>query len=296
MPTIALNPELCKAEGNCAKMCPSRIFAMKEKGAPPEISREELCVKCGLCVAVCPGGALAHEGLDPARFERFGERPPTDPDAFVRCLVARRSIRAYKNKPVPRALLEKIARVAGFSPGSAHGGENWTRTVALVDGEERMRRVRDFTAEYMRRTDALLDGFFMRLFARVSEEVRGGRAMLGDMRMRLEELGAGRDAVTYDAPAAIFVHAPRGMPEPKAHCDAALMAMLLAAHAYGLGTCWNGYIAKAASGYKLKSFRELREWLGVPDHHDVYAAATIGYPAVTLHSLPHRETAIRWID
>jgi len=293
---ISLNGAACKGEGNCAKVCPSRIFTMEEKGAPPKIAHEELCIKCGICIAACPGRALSHSALDLAEFARLDGEPPIDAEAFTRCLVSRRSVRAYKNKPVPRELLEKIARVAGFSPGSAHGGENWTRTVSIVDGEANMKRVRDLTAKYMRKNAALLGGFFMGLFAKVNEEVRGGREMLGDMRMRVREHDEGRDAIVYGAPAAIFVHAPRGMPVPTAHCDAALMAMLLTAHAHGLGTCWNGYIAKAASGFKMRSFRELRELLDIPDHHDVFAAATVGYPAVSLHDLPHRETFIRWVD
>jgi len=28
----------------------------------------------------------------------------------------------------------------------------------------------------------------------------------------------------------------------------------------------------------------------------VYAATTLGYPKLRLHSLPHRETRLRWIE
>jgi nitroreductase len=255
-----------------------------------------LCVKCGQCIAVCPHGALAHDALDPARFERIAERQPLDADAFVQCLRQRRSVRAYKKQAVPRELLEKVVGVAGFAPCSAHGGEGWVRTVAVVAGEERMRRVLELTVEYLRRLDALLDSAMVRLMARWKEAPRGGRAMLPDLRMRLAEFDRGRDAITYGAPAALFIHTPRDTPEPEANCNAPMMAILLAAHAYGLGTCWNGYLAKAADGFKVKSFTAFRELLGIPAHHRVYAAATIGYPRFKPHSLPHRETRIRWIE
>jgi hypothetical protein len=72
--------------------------------------------------------------------------------------------------------------------------------------------------------------------------------------------------------------------------------MMLLAQSIGLGTCWNGYLTKAASGFKVKSFTAFRNFLEIPDHHDVYAAATVGYPAIKLHSVPHREVSVRWIE
>jgi hypothetical protein len=71
--------------------------------------------------------------------------------------------------------------------------------------------------------------------------------------------------------------------------------MMLMAHAVGLGTCWNGYLSKAASGFKMASFRALREMLEVPDHHDVYSAATVGFPHLKLHSVPERQTRTHWM-
>jgi hypothetical protein len=43
--------------------------------------------------------------------------------------------------------------------------------------------------------------------------------------MRLAEYDQGRDAITYDAPAAIFLHTPRDTPEPEANCNAVMMAI-----------------------------------------------------------------------
>ena len=74
-----------------------------------------------------------------------------------------------------------------------------------------------------------------------------------------------------------------------------MMAILLAAHAHGLGTCWNGYLSKAASGFKLARFTALRDMLDLPDHHDVYAAATVGFPRFRLHSVPQREARAHWV-
>lgn len=294
MYTINLDAERCKGDGACAQVCPVGIFQMTEKKEPPRIGGTELCVLCGQCIAVCPGGALSHSALDASGFQRIRDPQPLSAKRFVECMRQRRSVRAYKDKPVPRELLKEIVRVAGYAPTSAHGGEGWVRSATIVTGTENMRRVVDLTAAYMRRLGSLLDSAVVRLVARWKEAPRAGRAMLPDLRMRLAEFDQGRDMITYDAPAAIFVHTPRETPVPEADCDAAMMAILLAAHAHGLGACWNGFLAKAATGFRVKS--QLRELLQLPNHHDVYSAATIGYPRLRLHSLPHRETSIRWID
>jgi nitroreductase/NAD-dependent dihydropyrimidine dehydrogenase PreA subunit len=299
MHTLTVNHELCGGDGICAAICPARILRMGEKKAPPEVGEMGTCVLCGQCIAACPRGAIAHSALDAAGFERIEERQPLAPEAAMGFLRQRRSVRAYDNKPVPKELLARVVRIAGFAPTSAHGGEGWVRSVAIVTGAAAMRKVAELTAEHMRLMGKMLDHPVVRLLGRFGhwkDEVRSGRAMLPDLRMRLAEWKASRDVITYEAPAALFVHTPRAEPEPVATCQAALMAILYAAHAHGLGSCWNGYLTKAACAFKTPSFTELRDMLGIPRHHDVLAAATIGYPRFKLHSLPARQTNIRWVE
>jgi nitroreductase/NAD-dependent dihydropyrimidine dehydrogenase PreA subunit len=296
MHTITVDPQKCKGDGLCAAICPARVFRAEEAKKPPQVVDGAMCVLCGQCLAVCPHDAIAHSALDAARLEKIQDRQPVAPDAALDFLRQRRSVRAYEKKPVPRELLERIVRVAGFAPTSAHGGKGWVRSVAVVTGEKPMRRVAELTAEHMRRLGKMMDSPFARVIAHWKVALQSGREMLPDLRMRVAEWDAGRNAITYDAPAALFVHTPRREPEPEATCHAALMAILYAAHAHGLGTCWNGWLANAASAFKTPSFTAFREWLQLPDDHDVLAAATIGYPRFKLHSLPPRETRIRWID
>ena len=211
-------------------------------------------------------------------------------------LRQRRSVRAYKKKEIPRELLEQVVEVGGFGPTGSHGGEGWVRRVVVVTGHEHMKKVAVLTAEYMRQLCQLLDRPTVRMVARWKDSPRAGRLMLPDMRMRLAELEQGRDVITYGAPAALFVHSPRVTPTPQTDCDCVMYPMILMAHALGLGACWNGYLSRAASGFRLPAFTALREMLEVPHHHDVYAAATVGFPAVKLHSVPQRETSLHWLQ
>ena len=238
---------------------------------------------------------MRKHSLHRARFRPVSEMPETDAEVVTAALRQRRSVRNYKKKLIPRAELEEMAEIASFSPTSAHGGEGWTRSCIIVSGEENMRRVLDMTAEYLKMLADLLDSFVVRTVARFKPAPRVGRSLLPDILMRLRRYEQGEDVITYNAPHAIFFHSPEHSVYPQVTCDTALYTVMLLAHAKGLGTCWNGWLMKAANGFKVKSFTKLREFLGFPDHHQVYSAATLGYRAVKLHSTPDRRTAVRFI-
>jgi len=292
--TIAIDPDKCHKDGLCASVCPARIFEYEKKEVP-NVSGQELCVLCGHCMAVCPHGAVTHSVLKGESFGKIKDQAKVDAGAVEALLMQRRSVRVYKKDPVPRSELEEIISLAGFAPTSAHGGEGWVRSCVVVSGEESMRRVRDMTAEYLKRLAGLLDSFMVRMIARWKPETRVGLSMLPDIAMRLKRYEQGEDVITYDAPHAVFFHSPRHSPYPDVSCHAALYTVMLAAHARGLGTCWNGWLTKAANGFRVKGFTKMKEFLGFPDHHEVFCAATLGTRGVKLHSTPHRETTIRFI-
>lgn len=299
--TIQVDSELCKKDGLCASVCPGRVFAW-DKGQVAEVVRPELCCLCGQCMAVCPSGAITHSRLEADGFERLpaAKAPPEDKSArqerLARFVWSRRSVRAYRKKAVDRALLERVARSAGYAPTGAFGGEGWVRHVVVVSGQETMRQVAEMTVAYMRKLLEVLDGVMVKAVSRFSEEARAGRATLPDLKMRLERWDAGENVITYDAPAAIFVHADFGTTTPQEDASAALMTVLLTSHALGLGACWNGWLAHAATGAHVRGFGDLMSLLDLPDTHRVVQAATVGYPRIRLHSLPPRDTDLHWVE
>ena len=292
--TITIDPETCKKDGLCARVCPARQFEWKERERPV-LAKEDRCVLCGQCMAICPSGSIRHSRLDITRFERIEDRHPVDPEAFMHFLGQRRSVRSFKKDPVPRETLEKVVGCIGLAPTGAFGGPGWVRRAVIVTGDENLAKVRDMTAEYIRKMLGMLDGIFVKAAARFNAEARGGLATLPDVRMRVAELEAGRDPILYGAPAAVFLHSPKDTSTPQEDNDAAVMYILMAAHAHGLGACWNGYLQHAAAGDFFKGFTKLAAFLGIPEGNRVCAAAIIGWPALKLHSVPPREAELRWV-
>ena len=62
MPLVTINKDTCVKDGICSQECPLLLISMNKEGGYPELrpSREESCLLCGHCVAVCPTGSLSH--------------------------------------------------------------------------------------------------------------------------------------------------------------------------------------------------------------------------------------------
>jgi len=237
-----------------------------------------------------------HSGFELANFKRVQKMMPITPEVAFEFLSQRRSVRNYKNELPSAELLEKIVQIAGFAPGSPHHRVGWVRNVTIVHGKDNMKVVLDMTADYIQKTIKLLNGWFLKIMSGFSDLAKAGVAVVPDLEMRLDEYNKGRDSIIYNAPAAIFFHAPMSSSLPQTDCDTACMLIQLFAEANGLGTCWNGLIQGAAAGDHLNGFTKLAEFLKIPKGHKCYAAMTVGYPSIRLHSIPERKVDITWIN
>ena len=58
MSLFTINSRLCKRDGICVQECPLGIIEIRKKGdfPSPVEKAEEICIRCGHCVAVCPAG------------------------------------------------------------------------------------------------------------------------------------------------------------------------------------------------------------------------------------------------
>jgi NAD-dependent dihydropyrimidine dehydrogenase PreA subunit/nitroreductase len=294
-PAISFNPDTCTGCGLCTRICPTRVFRATH-GDDKVITHTEECVLCGQCICGCPSGSIIHSGFTPGNFKPIRNRRPVTPESAFEFLSQRRSVRNYNGIVPPLELLEKIAEVAGFAPGSPHHRVGWVRQMTIVSGGDNMKIIRDMTADYIQQMIRLLDSWYLRAIASFSEEAKAGVGVVPDLAMRLDRYRSGEDLIVYNAPAAIFFHAPKISSTPQTDCDTALQLVQLYAESFGLATCWNGLIQGAAAGDHLKRFTKLAGFLQIPDENKCYAAMTIGYPSLSLHSIPERKVDITIIN
>jgi ferredoxin len=294
-PSISINLNTCERCGLCAKICPTKVIKRINE-SDVVIEQTEECVLCGQCFCGCPTNSIIHSEFKLENFRRIRNRKPVTPEIAFEFLSQRRSVRNYTSATPPVELLDKIVQIAGFAPGSPHHRVGWMREITIVTGDENMKIIRDITAEYIRKTIRLLNSWYLKAMANFSELAKAGIGVVPDLQMRLNEYNNGKDLIVYNAPAAIFFHAPKFSSTPQTDCDTALQLVQLYAESFGLATCWNGLIQGAASGDHLKGFTELTEFLRIPGENKCYAAMTIGYPSVSLHRIPERKVDITLIN
>ncbi len=274
MTLIQVDPDKCLRDGICAAVCPAQIISFsKEDGKLPVLidNAEKLCIRCGHCVAVCPEGALAHESMGPTDCPPVREEFHVGDEIMEHLLRSRRSIRVYRDKPVPKQVLERLIDMARYAPS----GSNMQPVQWLVILEpEKVQELGAMVVDWMK-------------------QLIGEKSPLADL-LRFDRVVAswqeGKDRVLRGAPHLVIAHAPGRERTAAAACTIALSYLELAAGSLSLGTCWAGYFTTAAG-----SWPPLAEALAMPDDHSVFGAMMVGYPRFPYRRLPLRNPArITW--
>lgn len=267
---IFVDKEQCRRCGACHAECPYQLIVEDKEGFPKlRLAAKKTCIACGHCVAVCPTSALTlpdmpvtpelkPDGCFP--LERELRMTPDQADQF---LHSRRSIRSYKKRPIPEDIISELLDVSRFAPSAKNGQPaRWivTRTPQAT------RKLAGLTVD----------------FIRINNVMPGV----------VKNWEKGIDKVLHSAPHVAIVHAAEGGLHPAEDCSLAAAYLELAAHSRGIGACWAGFLMEAAEGYA-----PIRDLLGLPEGHSVYAALMLGYPKYRYHRIPRRrDVEIRWLD
>ena len=273
MEFFEVDKELCNQDGICITACPSRVIENGEDGFPaPAQDIETMCIRCGHCVAICPTGAFRHSSLDFHRFETF------DPDLMItreQCeylFKSRRSIRAYKDKPVSKDKISRLIDIARYAPTARNSqAVSWL----VISGKSELKKYSGLVVDFSK--------------VLLSEGVPGidPNPHLGKF---IEDWKSGFDFVLYDAPALIITHGDREDRFAQNDCIIALTNLELAATGLGLGCCWAGFFMTAAGNYA-----PLMEELSLPERHQCFGAMMVGYPQFRYPRIPlRREPKITW--
>ncbi len=188
----------------------------------------------------------------------------------LEAIAARRSIRRFKDEPIPDAALQAIL-TAGIQAPSAHNRQPWRFIV--VQGAKR------------------------------AEMLRVMREGIANAKARGEDIGSSEwsAAVMEQAPVTVFVYNPSGVHPWQARSiervwtdvvdiqsiGAAIQNMLLAAQDLGLGSLWICDVFEA--------YVELGEWLG--EKGQMIAAASFGYADESPDARPRMpvDEVTRWM-
>jgi nitroreductase len=176
-----------------------------------------------------------------------------------------------------------MIEMASWAP-SAHNSQKvkWM----VFNSRERLHRLAATTVDWMRWT----------------MDVMPERAAELNFERRVKQWRAGVDGILRGAPVLVLVHGEKesgllpgvdtGMDNQVGPMDytISLSQLEFAAMGLGLGTCWAGYVYKAANLYP-----PMHTALDLPAGHQCYGAMMVGYPGVVYRRIPPRNAPdITW--
>ncbi len=273
MSLFTVDPKLCKGDGICVEECPVGIIEIRRKGDLPSPAgrAEEICIRCGHCVAVCPHGAFSLGTMSPKDCSPIHKEILPGFEKAAELLKSRRSIRAYREAPVKRETLLTLIDTARYAPsGSNSQPVRWL----VIEDRKEVGRLAAWVVDWMKR------------MVEESPEV----AVPAHFDRVIEAWNEGKDRIFRGAPHVIVAFGLKALPAAQPASIIALTYLELAAYAMGLGPCWAGYFMRASQSYP-----PLLRWLDLPDGHQVFGAMMIGYPKYDYHRIPLRdEPRIIW--
>ena len=288
--TITIDTEKCNGCGLCVQVCKDLDLEMFEGKARVSGNGIFECFACGHCMMVCPQDAIHINGrlLSPSDIIPLPEQAEAAGyEQLMALYQRRRSIREFKDKPVPGEYIVKIIEAAqtapmGIPPSDVH-------LLVLDSKEKSFSFAKDF-CEYLKKLRWMITPLGL-IFIRIFYGKENASTFRHFIKMLIEKytssMDEGVNAVTYNAPAALYFY---GSPysDPADPIIAATYAMF-AAEALGLGTCMIGGVHPfTLNGKAARKFRE--KW-GIQHKSKEGLIIIMGYPKVKFKASVRRSFA-----
>jgi nitroreductase/NAD-dependent dihydropyrimidine dehydrogenase PreA subunit len=276
--SISINQLTCKKCILCTEVCPNKILIKSESN---EIvfrpDRVDLCFKCGQCMAVCSTRSITVDGLsyETNFFELPGVESIGYEKSFYDMIRTRRAIRNFKDKPVPKELLEKIVEAVSFAPP---GFPPLKIRIIVVQNTELIRNALPHMIKFYDELVAMMKQPVYRFFIRKETGEKKFKLMQSHLIplliSRLPELKKGtEDTITRKAPAMILFLSDKNEEDIGQDISIAATYGMLASHSLGLGGSIMDLIPPA-----INKDDELKKIFCIPDNHEVVTSLIIGFP------------------
>lgn len=288
--THSVDLSTCSKCHLCAEICAAGVIQADDtvRFSP---KMENLCIRCGQCMAACPTCSIHVESLSYDNdFFTLPSRQDGWEEAFHGLISTRRSIRNFSDKPVPRELLEKIVQAISFAPP---GFTPLTVELTVVNNRHLIRKAVPLMAQMYDQLIKLNDNLLMRAIFKlmVGKNTYDVLAehVIPLMRPRMPTLKTGsEDPIAHNAPALIIFHSTR-------HDEDIYIALaygLLAAHSLGLGATAIGLIPPT-----IEKNAELRKMFKIPAKNKLIASMVLGYPKYKYsRGIKRSPASVTWLE
>jgi NAD-dependent dihydropyrimidine dehydrogenase PreA subunit/nitroreductase len=287
---IAIDQNLCQKCKACIEMCPNGIFQTENNITSVRSERIDLCFICGQCMAACPEKAIQVAGLD---YNKDFFDLPEAINSFDALIQTRRSVRAFKDIPVPKDLLEQVVNAITFAPPSF---PPLKIEITVVQDKQLIRKAMPHMINLYEKLMKGLKNPVVRyvIQRRIgSEKLRVIQNHIVPMfNIKLPYMKKGtEDAITRNAQAMILFHANKQSDNYATDIFIALGYALLKAHTLGIGATAIDLIPPA-----IERTPYLRQMFQIPEENEVVASIILGYPKFKYkRAIKRHLKSITWI-
>ena len=294
---ITIDRSRCKMDGLCARVCPKGIFVQREKLAKPELVEEEGCIACGQCVAICPQSAISHPDFPPAAIRAIqADQIPTT-EQVMELLKTRRSIRAFRDKPLAKDSIERIIDGARFAP-SGHNSQS--TEFLVVQDRAVLNQVSAMVIEYLKFEIKRFANPLFRTLALLADRelAESGLHEIPGFKQMIQMFESGADPILNGAPVLLAFHARRTVGFADVNAQLALQNASLVAHSLGIGHFYTGWVLSPCRAPMARAWnRRIPSLIGIPTDNELYGVLALGYPIPRFKKLIERKPPlIRWTN
>ncbi len=286
---ITIDHDRCTKDGLCERVCPKNIFLQQGKLTTPEVLEKEFCIACGQCVGICAQGAIFHSEFPSERISpiQFAEMPTTE--QVMTLLKTRRSIRAFRDKPIEKVTIEKIIDGARFAP-SGHNSQSTEFLVVRDRGV--LSEVSALVVDYLRFEIKRFANPVFRTVALMADRAlaESGLNEIPGFKRLIKLYESGADPVLFGAPALLVFHARRTVGFADVNAQLALQNASLVAHSMGIGHFYTGWVVSTCRAPMASAWnRRMSRLIGIPTGNTMHGALALGYPVPKFKNMIERK-------
>jgi nitroreductase/ferredoxin len=265
MTTIFVDEDLCTRCGICSTVCPVSIVEPAGESCLPRVqdTKAGMCIRCGHCEVSCPSQALLLNFLPDDKVRNPVGAGKISPEDLGVYLKRRRSVRHFTKDPVAKGTIADLLDIVRYA---ASGGNGQPVQWLVVHEPEEVHRLAGLTIDWMRTLRS------------------SSHPMSGYVPSLIAGWEQGNDPVCRGAPHLLIAHIPEDNPVASIDAIIALTHADIAAPAFGIGTCWAGFLSMAAATYE-----PLKEALALPPGRKCAYTMMFGYPQYKTYGIPRRK-------
>ena len=265
MVTISINPKLCKHDAICVHVCPESVFIQRDNESVPEPVRQDLCISCGQCVAVCPHGALTHSEFVTGSIQNIEPDKSLSYDQLITLIRNRRSHRYFNSHPVDAAIIRQIIEAAIYAP-TAFNSQS-TKYMVIQD-ILLLTQITESIADS-------LEEIINQLRKNNDETVLQKDRSFPILTQIVSEVRNGNDMILHNAPVLLLFYGDINAGMGGINANIAIQNAALAAESLGVGAFYTGYVL-----FACRQDPGINELLKIPKNHEIYGGLALGYPKI----------------